>query len=95
MQFPLPDYGVPDNTAAFISELKTVLSRLEAGESWVVHCAAGRGRTGMAAIVLLWLAGLDPEQAQTIIERAGSGPENEEQWKFLKELFAFYGDRRP
>ena len=70
VQFPIRDFGVPDDPQAFVSELKRVLSRWRSGESWVIHCGAGHGRTGIAAIVLLWLAGLDSEKAQYIV---GSG----------------------
>jgi len=95
VQFPIRDFGVPDDPQAFVSELKRVLSRWRSGESWVIHCGAGHGRTGIAAIVLLWLAGLDSEQAQIIVERTESGPDTEKQQEFLRALFRSFGDQRP
>ena len=92
VQFPIRDFGVPDDPQAFVSELKRVLSRWRSGESWVIHCGAGHGRTGIAAIVLLWLAGLDSEKAQNIVERAGSGPDTEKQQEFLRALFDSFGE---
>ena len=94
-QFPIRDFGVPGDPQAFVSALKRVLSRCRSGESWVIHCGAGHGRTGIAAIVLLWLAGLDSEKAQSIVERAGSGPDTEKQQEFLRALFRSFGDQQP
>jgi hypothetical protein len=75
---------VPDSISLFDSALRRVLQRFSSGESCVIHCAGGVGRTGMAAIALLWRAGLDLDQAKGIVAQAGSAPENEAQWAFLK-----------
>jgi protein-tyrosine phosphatase len=52
-------------------------ARLRAGETLVVHCAAGKGRTGTtAACVLMALgAGLDAALRQIAAARPGAGPE--------------------
>jgi protein-tyrosine phosphatase len=57
--FPIPDFGIPANPAAFRSFLERVLSGLSGGEGIYLHCAMGRGRTGTALACLLALAGAE------------------------------------
>lgn len=84
VRLPVPDYGLPASRNLFIAALSQVSIRWQAGESWVIHCAAGCGRTGMTAIMVLQLAGVELSQAQTIVEEAGSYPDTEEQLTFAR-----------
>ena len=59
LRFPIADFGVPENAAAFRSLLERVLAALRAGDGIYIHCAMGRGRTGTAVACLLALAGAD------------------------------------
>ncbi len=59
LRFPIADFGVPENAAAFRSFLERVLAAMRAGEGIYVHCAMGRGRTGTALACLLALAGAE------------------------------------
>jgi protein-tyrosine phosphatase len=56
-RFPIPDFGIPADAAAFRSFLERMLVDLGAGEGIYIHCAMGRGRTGIALACLLALAG--------------------------------------
>lgn len=58
-RFPIDDFGVPANAAAFRSFLEQTLAGLRAGEGIYLHCAMGRGRTGTALACLLALVGAD------------------------------------
>lgn len=58
-RFPIADFGVPTDAAAFRSFLERMLVDLRAGEGIYVHCAMGRGRTGTAVACLLALAGAE------------------------------------
>jgi protein-tyrosine phosphatase len=79
LHLPIPDYGLPPVRNAFILTLRKVLSRWASGESCVIHCAAGCGRTGMTAIMLLQLAGIDSVEAYAIVREAGSFPDTKAQ----------------
>lgn len=56
-RFPIADFGVPTDAAAFRRFLEQTLAGLRAGEGIYLHCAMGRGRTGTALACLLALAG--------------------------------------
>ena len=52
---------------------------LRAGESVLLHCAAGLGRTGTAAACVLKALGLETREALQRVREAGSNPQNAEQ----------------
>ena len=67
LRFPVPDFDVPANTAAFRNFLLDLLRRLGDGESIYLHCRAGLGRTGTALACLLVLAGESARDAVTLV----------------------------
>jgi protein-tyrosine phosphatase len=79
----IPDFGVPANRAAFIAAVQETASCLRAGQSVLVHCGAGIGRTGMFAICVLLSLGVRQKQAEQAIRNAGSSPERPEQHKLI------------
>ncbi len=83
-QHEIPDHGVPEQPFEILQAVESMKQALIRGESVVIHCAAGIGRTGMVAILLLTRLGLSLPTATRAIEQAGSTPETEEQWNFLK-----------
>lgn len=64
----IPDHGVPENHAKLDKTIDQMQKLLLAGESIVIHCAAGVGRTGMVAIKLLIRLGFSPHVASHTIE---------------------------
>jgi protein-tyrosine phosphatase len=55
--------------ARLLAGLPAIVDALRAGESVLVHCAAGIHRTGMVTYALLRLLGLPPADAQALLAR--------------------------
>lgn len=79
---PIPDYGLPEDPAAFADFIKGLCADLQDGQRMILHCAAGIGRTGVVSQHLLMALGVDPVRAQEQVLRAGSHPETAEQRLF-------------
>jgi hypothetical protein len=73
---PMRNYGLPLNQGGFRSGIERVTRALQAGDSVLLHCAAGMGRTGTAAACVLKSLGLPADEALQRIRDAGSNPEN-------------------
>lgn len=84
-RYDIPDYGLPENADTLIQTLDQIRSLLDNGESVVIHCAAGCGRTGLASTLLLKRMGLPLDQAIKIIRHAGSAPDTQDQRDFLEQ----------
>ena len=76
---PVEDFSVPDDLGAFAAWLGLQAARLRAGETLLLHCGAGIGRTGMTALGLLGALGMAPAEAAARVYAAGSHPETEAQ----------------
>jgi protein-tyrosine phosphatase len=73
--FPIPDFGVPDDSSEFLILAKKMSTYLNSGEKILIHCAAGIGRTGTFSMVLLMAAGLSREEAAKAVRMAYAQPE--------------------
>ena len=70
LRFPIPDRGTPASAreaAAFIADLH---ARLVAGQSLLLHCRAGIGRTGVIAACLLSDLGVPVADLFHVLSRA-------------------------
>lgn len=76
---PIEDFSVPGDLPAYAAWIAAQAARLRAGETMLLHCGAGIGRTGMTALVLLGALGMAPEAAAARVRAAGSFPETEAQ----------------
>jgi len=85
---PVLDFGVPADLDGFAGFLATGAAALRAGDAVLLHCAAGIGRTGSAALCLLHLLGLPEADAEARVTAAGSHPETPAQREFVARFRA-------
>jgi atypical dual specificity phosphatase len=76
---PVEDFSAPRDLSAYAAWIAAQTARLRAGETLLLHCAAGIGRTGMTALALLGALGMAPDAAAARVRDAGSFPETEAQ----------------
>lgn len=85
---PVIDHSVPlpENLPTVALQLKQIEADLCAGEKVVAHCFAGIGRSAMATIALLMIAGVPMEEATEMVSSARGipTPETEEQREWLR-----------
>lgn len=67
---PITDFATPDFTADWPKISTTLRERLHTGESILIHCLAGCGRSGMITLALMIDTGQDPEQALKTLRQA-------------------------
>ncbi len=84
MMFPIVDFGVPSDRAAFLKLVNGIAADLRAGVNVLLHCAAGVGRTGTVASCVLVALGLPPDEAMRRVEAAGSHAERPEQMELIQ-----------
>jgi len=75
ISFPIRDFSVPDDRDAYLRLVKETANNIKRGESVLVHCAAGIGRTGMFAACVLLALGIKKPDALALVRSAGSEPE--------------------
>ena len=79
LNVPMPNFGVPGDGAGFRRDIREIAHALERGQSVMLHCAAGMGRTGSTAACVLKSLGLSTQEALQRVRDAGSNPQNAEQ----------------
>lgn len=83
VHLPVPNFGVPPDPNAFRETVQRIATRIQAGDSVLMHCAAGMGRTGSAAACVLKALGLSSSEALDRVRAAGSNPQNAAQSGFV------------
>lgn len=76
---PMRNFGVPEDGSGFRREVLEIAQALRDGESVLLHCAAGLGRTGTAAACVLKALGVPGDEALQRVRDAGSNPQNAQQ----------------
>jgi hypothetical protein len=64
--FPIIDFGLPDLESSFILA-RNLITAIQGGESLVIHCRAGIGRSSIIAATVLIMAGFTAEAALDLI----------------------------
>lgn len=80
---PIADLQAPEDESAFAALANDVARALNDGESVLVHCGAGIGRTGTFAIAVLIALGVSADHARRQVNAAGAGPERRAQEDLL------------
>lgn len=70
--FPIPDVSTPGNDAEFHALVQDLSARLHAGETIVIHCLGGLGRSGMLAACLLTQHGMNARDATELVRTCRS-----------------------
>lgn len=88
VEVAIADYGVPADGQAFAATVQQAAESLNEGNTILVHCAAGIGRTGLFASCLLQALGLNTDEAVDRVQQAGSGAETPEQHAVVRNFSA-------
>lgn len=92
VRFPIPDFGVTEDPDGLREALDAVQARIRAGETVVVACRAGRGRTGTVVGCLLREGGLATDDAIALTRMTRPGTiEREVQERFVRDWTAGEG----
>ena len=89
MRLPIPDFGVPgpEWEAQWQVACPQLLDRLCAGESILLHCKGGLGRTGTIAARILVELGSSPEESILAVRLARPGTiESREQEAYVRAI---------
>lgn len=83
LRFGVREGGVPEDRDAFWALANDIASRLQSGETVLIHCAGGVGRTAMLAVAVLLVLGEPINEAESAVSRAGSTVETMPQIEML------------
>lgn len=88
INFPIKDFSVPDDISQFKTLIEEISKKLKNGESIVIHCRMGIGRSSLLAAGILTANGLEAEEAFELISNARNVkvPETQEQIDWVKNL---------
>jgi protein-tyrosine phosphatase len=88
VDFPIQDFSVPQDVAAFQAAVDGALQHAQQGRSIAVHCNAGMGRTGLfLAEMAIQHFGWDVnETVDWLRQYIPYAVENEDQYQFLLDL---------
>lgn len=89
IHFPIPDMGIPLPRVAY--EVCTdIQKRIEEGQSVLVHCKAGLGRTGTILACILVLQGYEPKASIKKIRTSNSSYlQNGLQENFVQHFYQY------
>lgn len=83
---PMRDLGLSQDPHAFHQGVEQLAQGLTLGESVLLHCAAGMGRTGTVAACVLKRLGVDADEALARVRRAGSNPQSAQQSGWIQQF---------
>lgn len=84
LYFPIDNFGTPDSLKKLDALVSRVLNTANSGNTPVLHCWAGLGRTGLVAASCLVACGFDPLEAIRTVRRLRPRTiENEDQEDFV------------
>lgn len=81
---PIRDVNTPDNLSTFSALVQDLYARVQRGETIVVHCLGGLGRSGTLAACLLVKDGLNAQDAMQLVKKCRPGAIQGQQDKFVE-----------
>jgi protein-tyrosine phosphatase len=90
INFPIVDRGIPEKSIKIDELIKHLLQKIQQGQSVVIHCRMGIGRSSIIAGCVLRYAGFKTEEIFDKISRARGlkVPDTDSQIKWLKDYRA-------
>ena len=86
LHMPMRDFGLGDDGEEFRAAVLRVVEALRGGDSVLLHCAHGIGRTGTMAACTLKALGLPTLQSLTQVRDAGSNPQSASQTGWIHQF---------
>lgn len=88
LNFPIPDRSIPDQDKHFHDLIKQIKDRIDMGESAVVHCRMGIGRSSIVAGCLMVQEGYKADDVFDHISKVRGlrVPDTDEQEAWLKRV---------
>jgi protein-tyrosine phosphatase len=92
ISYPIPDRQIPGAMTSAVALIRETDSLLKDGNSIVIHCRMGIGRSAMIAACLLGLHSLNPAKAfETIAQIRGvQVPDTDEQRQWVSRLLKLW-----
>jgi protein-tyrosine phosphatase len=85
--FPIKDESVPDSLDIFMPLVKQIIHLTSLGNTVIIHCRAGLGRTGMVVACCLVALGYAPKRAIEVVRNTREYTiETEEQEEYITKF---------
>jgi len=88
--FPIPDFGTPRSLPEFARLVREILTLAQSGETVVLHCKAGLGRSGLVAASCLTALGYPSDEAVLQVRCARPGTVETPSQEAYVDTFATY-----
>lgn len=85
--FPIPDFSTPTSSASLLPLVEKMLQAVEQGQTVVVHCKGGLGRSGLVVASGLTTLGYSAEASLAIVRQTRPGSvETQKQEAFVAQF---------
>lgn len=73
IHFPIKDKWIPNSMDGLIALVDTLIQRLKAGKTIIIHCNGGKGRSATVAVAILIGLGKKVQNSIEVVRKARSG----------------------
>ena len=93
---PIADASVPERAEDVVALVRVILASVQAGDTVVIHCRGGLGRSGLVAACCLVAQGTDAAAAMRIVRQSRPGAiENRSKESFVVRFATIWGAAAP